>query len=100
MKIALLAPFHPFRGGIAQFSNMLYGALENDHELSPFSFKRQYPNFLFPGTSQYVVDDGSPDPIKAEPILDSINPFSFKTSAKKINETHPELFISQYCEIP
>ena len=57
MKIALLSAFYPYRGGIAQFSAMLYRALEKNDEVKAFTFKRQYPNILFPGTSQFVKDD-------------------------------------------
>lgn len=96
MKVSLFSAFYPLRGGIAQFSAMLYRALEKDHEVSAFTFKRQYPNFLFPGTSQYVTDDDNPDVIKAEAVLDSVNPITFKTSAKKINQKNPDVFISQY----
>ena len=96
MKVSLFSAFYPFRGGIAQFSAMLYRALEKEHEVSAFTFKRQYPNFLFPGTSQFVTDEDNPDVIEAERVLDSINPLTFKSSARKINKTHPDVFISQY----
>jgi len=96
MKIALLSAFYPYRGGIAQFSAMLYRALETEHEVKAYTFKRQYPDFLFPGTSQFVTDVDNPDPIEAERVLDTINPFSFRTSSRKINEFEPDLFIGQY----
>ncbi|MFT5858889.1 MAG: glycosyltransferase involved in cell wall biosynthesis [Flavobacteriaceae bacterium] len=96
MKIALFSAFYPYRGGIAQFSAMLYRALEKEHTVNAFTFKRQYPGFLFPGSSQYVSDDDSADSIEALRVLDSVNPVTFTTAAKKINETHPRLYIGQY----
>ncbi|MEJ6777536.1 MAG: glycosyltransferase [Crocinitomicaceae bacterium] len=96
MKISLLSAFYPYRGGIAQFSAMLYRALEVENEVKAYTFKRQYPNFLFPGTSQFVTDDDNPDPIQAERILDSVNPFSFRSTSVKINAFEPDLFIGQY----
>ena len=96
MKIALLSAFYPYRGGIAQFSAMLYRAFEKEHDVKAYTFKRQYPNVLFPGTSQFVTEDDSPDPIDAERILDTVNPFSYRSSAKKVNSFQPDLFISQY----
>ena len=68
MKIALFSAFYPYRGGIAQFSAMLYRALEINHEVKAFTFKRQYPNILFPGSSQYVTEDDSADVIDAERV--------------------------------
>ena len=96
MKIALLSVFYPYRGGIAQFSAMLYRALEKEHELQAVTFSRQYPGILFPGSSQYVTEDDKADKIPALRILDSVNPLSFAKTAKKINTFQPDLFISQY----
>ena len=47
MKIAILSPFYPYRGGIAQFSAMLYTELEKEgHTVQAFNFKRLYPDLL------------------------------------------------------
>lgn len=96
MKIALFSAFYPYRGGIAQFSAMLYRALEKEHQVEAFTFKRQYPGFLFPGSSQYVSETDSADIIEATRVLDSVNPVTFTAAAKKINATHPQLYIGQY----
>ncbi len=96
MKIALLSVFYPYRGGIAQFSAMLYRALEKEHELKAYTFSRQYPNFLFPGSSQFVTEDDKADKIPTERTLDSVNPLTFRTTANRINTFSPDLFISQY----
>ena len=96
MRIALFSAFYPYRGGIAQFSAMLYRALAEEHDVSAFTFKRQYPGFLFPGSSQYVTEDDNADAIDADRVLDSVNPLSFRSAAKRINKTKPELYIGQY----
>ena len=96
MKIALFSVFYPYRGGIAQFSAMLYRALEKEHNPEAFTFSRQYPGILFPGSSQYVLESDKADEIPAKRILDSVNPFSFRSAAKEINSSKPDLFISQY----
>ncbi|MCH2231997.1 MAG: glycosyltransferase [Crocinitomicaceae bacterium] len=96
MKIALLSAFYPYRGGVAQFSAMLYRTLEEEHKVKAYTFKRQYPSFLFPGASQFVTNYDNPDVIEAERVLDTVNPFSFGSSAKKVNAFEPDLFIGQY----
>jgi len=96
MKIALLSAFYPYRGGIAQFSGMLYRALEEEHEVKAYTFSRQYPNFLFPGSSQFVTEDDNADPIETERLLDSTNPATFGKTARRINREQPDVFISQY----
>ena len=96
MRIALVSAFYPYRGGIAQFGAMLYRALEKNHDLYTYTFKRQYPNFLFPGTSQFVTEEDNADPIPAKRTLDSINPITFRRTAKKIDQHQPDLIITQY----
>lgn len=96
MKIALLSVFYPYRGGIAQFGAQLYRSLENGNEIKAFNFKRQYPGFLFPGSTQYVGDQDQVDRIPTVRILDSISPLSYIKTAKAINEFGSDLLISQY----
>ena len=96
MKIALLSAFYPYRGGIAQFGAQLYRALEEKNELEAFTFKRQYPDFLFPGETQFVTEDDNADQIDALRVLDTINPLSYGKTARAINEFEPDLLISQY----
>jgi glycosyltransferase involved in cell wall biosynthesis len=96
MKIAFLSTFYPFRGGIAQFSGAMFRSLEINHHVKAFNFKRQYPQILFPGETQFVKDDDVADAISTERILDSINPISFVKTAKAINNFNPEIFISSY----
>ena len=53
MKLALLGPAPPFRGGIVTYLGMLARVLRaRGHEVFWASFRRQYPKFLFPGTEQ------------------------------------------------
>lgn len=96
MKIAFLSPFYPYRGGIAQFSDSLYLSLRKLAEVKAFSFKRQYPKLLFPGTSQYTVDTDKKQFFSVERILDSINPLSYTKTAKAIIDYKPDLLIQPY----
>jgi len=55
MKILLLSPAHPLRGGIAASSERLAQELQTaGHEVVIYSFSLQYPAFLFPGKSQFT----------------------------------------------
>lgn len=96
MKIAILSPFYPYRGGIAQFSAMLYRAMEEKHEVKAFSFSRLYPGFLFPGKTQYVEKGDGAIEIPSDRILDSINPFSYQKTAKEIGKFQPDILIIVY----
>jgi len=96
MKIAILSTFYPFRGGIAQFNANLYKELQKEHEVIPFTFKRQYPEFLFPGKTQYVTEKDSALPINSIPVLDTANPLTYHNSARKIAKTEPDVLIMKY----
>ncbi len=96
MKIAFLSPFYPYRGGIAQFSDSLYLALAKENEIKAFSFTRQYPEVFFPGKTQFVSDDDVNRNIKAEHILDSINPVSYGITANSIIKFKPDFVLISY----
>ncbi len=97
MKIAILSPFYPYRGGIAQFSAMLYTEFANEgHEVKAFNFKRLYPDLLFPGKTQYVGEDDQATAVDSVRVLDSINPFSYSRTVKEIKAFTPDVLIISY----
>lgn len=91
----MLSVFHPYRGGIAQFSGRLFRELEKQHEVKAFNFSRQYPGFLFPGKTQRVTAEDWADPVPNLQSLDSINPITWYGTAKKISAFGPALFLSR-----
>jgi glycosyltransferase involved in cell wall biosynthesis len=96
MKIVFLSTFYPFRGGIAQFSAHLYREAEKKHDVEAVTFTRQYPKLLFPGKTQLVSPADTADKIPAKRWLDSINPFTYISTARKIRNLQPDLIISRY----
>lgn len=90
----MLSPFNPYRGGIAQFSDRLYAELSKYHEVKAFTFSSMYPNFLFPGKTQYVPDADLSN--RENRVLNSVNPFSYITTASKINAYRPDVLIVAY----
>jgi glycosyltransferase involved in cell wall biosynthesis len=96
MKIAILSPFYPYRGGIAQFSANLYEQLSTEHDVLPFNFTRQYPDFLFPGKTQYVSLNDNATKVDSIRILDSAWPGSYIKTANRIKKERPDLLIIRY----
>lgn len=93
MKIALLGPCYPFRGGIAHYTASLYQALiDAGHTVHVYNFSRQYPSIFFPGKSQL---DYSADVFKIpnQEILDSVNPISWLKTARAIARFEPDLTV-------
>ena len=96
MRIALLSCFHPFRGGISQFNASLYLELGKSHTVKAFNFKRQYPDFLFPGKTQYVTKDDDAVPVESEALLDTANPFTYGSTYRAIRGWKPDMVIISY----
>lgn len=95
MKIVIVSPAYPLRGGIAHSAGLLYKELSKEHEVLLITFKRQYPNFLFPGKSQTESEE-TIDKISTEVILDSINPFNWNSTANRIITCKPDLVIFKH----
>ena len=92
MKIALIGPFPPYRGGISMFNHSLSEELSIDHDLFKISFSRQYPKFLFPGKSEIdEINDNT-----SERIIDSLNPLSWRKVANRLTELNPDIAIFQF----
>ena len=49
MKVALIGPVYPYRGGISHHTTMLARHLSAVSECRVISFKRQYPKRIYPG---------------------------------------------------
>ena len=96
MKIAVLSCFYPYRGGISQFNACLFGELGKEHVVKAFNFKRQYPEFLFPGKTQFVTADDEAVPVESVSLLDTANPFSYISTYKAIRDWEPDVLIVRY----
>jgi glycosyltransferase involved in cell wall biosynthesis len=95
MRIALVGPVHPWRGGIAQYLGLLGEALMPHAEVMGVTFTRQYPDFLFPGASQR--DETAPRPrFPVRPVLDSISPPSWRRATREIESFAPGLVLLKF----
>lgn len=48
MKITLIGPTYPFRGGIAHYTTLLTHHLRQHHDVRLISYIKQYPKWLYP----------------------------------------------------
>ena len=93
MRIILIGPTYPFRGGISHYATLLFRHLKKRHETTFISFSRQYPRLLFPGKSDI---DPSEKQIREEgvlPLIDSMNPLTWVHAALKIMKYRADLVI-------
>lgn len=97
MRVVLIGPVYPYRGGIAHYTTRLASALRaRGHMLSLISFKRMYPRIFFPGQSDR---DPSQEPLKAEDAhywIDSLNPLTWLATFRRIRAYQPDAIALQW----
>ncbi|MFT6321768.1 MAG: glycosyltransferase involved in cell wall biosynthesis [Granulosicoccus sp.] len=95
-KIIIIGPAHPLRGGIAVFNERLAEVLQEDgHEVTIYSFSLQYPNFLFPGKTQYS-EDPPPTQLNIQVKVNSVNPFNWIKIGREISRMKPDIVIGRF----
>ena len=93
MKVILVGPSYPYRGGISHYNTRLYNEfIKKGHDCSIVNFKRLYPSIFFPGKTQI---DESVHVFEAPSyrLLDSINPFSWRAAGTFIRSENPDAVI-------
>ncbi len=93
MRVCLIGPSHPFRGGVAHHTTLLYRHLRARHQVTFYAFRRQYPPWLFPGRTDR---DPSRRPLRedgVEPLLDSLDPRTWRDVARRVAEARPDLVV-------
>lgn len=94
MRISLIGPFPPFRGGISDFNSALFNELDKSHDLQVINYSTQYPKLLFPGETQYK--EKVEGVFQSERILSSINPLTWRKTANTIIEFRPDIIVIHY----
>jgi glycosyltransferase involved in cell wall biosynthesis len=93
LSFVLIGPTFPFRGGISHHTTLLYRHMAARYRRGLFiSFKRQYPAWLFPGSTDR---DPSRQALQApcERLIDPLNPWSWWRTARRIARFDPELLV-------
>src|SRR5512145_1959311 len=95
MRICLVGPAHPYRGGISHYTAMLAREMRASHDVLVVNFSRLYPDFLFPGKTQF---DESPSALAVESrrLIDSVNPLSWRRAADAVCEFRPDVVVFQW----
>jgi D-inositol-3-phosphate glycosyltransferase len=96
MKITIVGPAYPLRGGIAHHNGQLYWELSARHTVDIITFSRQYPRFFFPGKTQNEKGTGAEFSVPSMVIVDSINPLNWRAVGRFIRNRRPDLLLFQY----
>jgi len=92
-KIVFIGPAYPYRGGPAIFIGHLYDTLSTHFDVFILNYSLLYPSFLFPGTTQFDKSNVTLKTGISERIVNSISPFSWYKTAKRIKEINPDLVV-------
>ena len=96
MRLIIVGPSHPYRGGIAAFTDRLATEFAREGvDIEVVTFKLQYPSFLFPGKTQYT-DAKAPEGFAIERKVNSINPLNWIKVGKEIRKKKPDIVVFTY----
>tara|TARA_B110000037_G_C17118074_1_gene504610 strand:- start:780 stop:1901 length:1122 start_codon:yes stop_codon:yes gene_type:complete len=95
-KIVLLGTAYPFRGGLASYNERLAKEFQKEgYEFIIYTFTVQYPNFLFPGKTQYSSSP-KPNNLVIERKINSVNPFNWLKIGLELRRMRPAVIISKF----
>ena len=97
MKLTVIGPTYPFKGGISHYNTVLCKNLSKKCDIKMISFKRQYPQYLikllFKAKEQKDTESQQKIEAPNSPIIDSINPFTWFKALKEIKKQNPDFII-------
>ena len=97
MRLVLVGPVYPFRGGIAHYTTVLdRELLSAGHEVLLISFRRQYPRWLFPGKSDKDPSTQALMVANARYLIDPFNPLTWLKAVREIRSYQPQVLILQW----
>ena len=95
MKITMIGPVYPFKTGLSYYVGLLYRQLSKNHDVTLYSYTMQYPKIMYKKPQKDYEDDVVKID-EAKFVLNSANPFSWISLARRINKEKPELVIFQW----
>lgn len=96
MKVIIIGPAHPLRGGLATFNHRLAEEFTRQAaDCSLVSFSLQYPSILFPGKSQYS-DEPPPQGLRIRSLINSINPLNWLAVGRRLRKENVDLVVVRF----
>lgn len=92
----LVGTAYPYRGGLAVYNERLARSFQEEgYEVEIWTFTVQYPNFLFPGKTQYSTEP-APEGLVIRRELSSVNPFNWLKVGRRLRKAHADLVVMRY----
>ena len=93
MKITILGPAHPYRGGLASIMEIMARTFQRrGDEVDIKTFTLQYPSLLFPGESQTVATPPPAD-LRICRCVNTMNPLNWVRVGRRIRRERPEFVL-------
>jgi len=95
-KVIIIGPAHPLRGGLASFDERLARQfMQQGFDTTIYTFSLQYPDFLFPGTTQYSTEPAPAD-IDIKVCINSVNPLNWINVGLELKKLKPSIIVVRY----
>ncbi len=96
MKVAIIGPAYPLRGGIAHHVYWLRQELiSRGHTVLVISFRKLYPSLLFPGTTETDTSKLKLD-ADARAVLAPLSPATWRKAIKAVKAFAPDSVVFQW----
>lgn len=96
MKITILGPAHPYRGGLASIMHTMARVYQREgHEVDLCTFTVQYPALLFPGKSQTVTTP-APEDLRIRREVNTCNPLNWWRVGRMLRRERPDFILLKY----
>ncbi|MBP6023175.1 MAG: glycosyltransferase [Ferruginibacter sp.] len=96
MKVIIIGPAHPLRGGLASYNERLAKEFRlQGHDVTIYTFSLQYPEFIFPGTTQYSTEPAPAD-LKIKVCINSVNPINWIIVGRRLKKENADLIVVRY----
>jgi D-inositol-3-phosphate glycosyltransferase len=96
MNVVIIGPAYPLRGGLATYDERLARAFQAaGDQVRIVTFSLQYPEFLFPGQTQFSTEPGPTD-IAIEVSLNSVNPLTWWQVGRRLRRERPDVVIFRF----
>ena len=96
MKITILGPAHPYRGGLASIMEIMARTFQRrGDEVDIKTFTLQYPSLLFPGESQTVATPPPAD-LRICRCVNTMNPLNWVRVGRRIRRERSDFVLMKY----
>ena len=95
-KMILVGTAYPYRGGLAVYNERLARSFQEEgYEVEIWTFTVQYPNFLFPGKTQFSTEP-APEGLVIKRELNSMNPFNWLKVGRKLRKAQADIVVMKF----